>query len=223
MALLLAVNVVLKRVVVIDPYLRDGEPLNIGGANLLLIAPFVAAIVGSALYWINVRGFVSDYPYKKFHYSKKWTKAYVGGVCAFGAAQLLQVALAAAAVIYFAVRYPEAAQSIRSSAQGGGLALDPAAPVWPIANVMDALLWAALALGAALALASCGLVKYALFKIDLELLRRRQAEEGHSPVRDADERPVHVDLGRQTPPEKGDRDGGAEGGAGAPPIASAGL
>lgn len=219
------VNVALERLVFVAPYLTGpyAASWNAINANYLLIAPFAAAVLCVLLFWSSVRGFLADYPYQKFHYSRKWTKAYVAGTAAFASAVLLNLVFAVAGCVYFTTGYKGVIDQARQTT-AGMVVQDPVKMILPFANVLEALLWAAFGLVAAVSIAAVGLIKYALFQIDLELLRRRNAKEGEPAPADADDRPVRVDLGKQTLAErdKSGRDVAADG-QDPPQIASAGL
>lgn len=225
LALLLAINIVIKQVVLIDRYLTDNTTdfRNIHQAAILLVAPVLAAIFGGLLYWLNIRAFFADYPYQKFHYNKLWTRYYLAGIGVFCGLQLLQIVFAVTAVTLFNAQY-RAAMDVAWQ-QGAQTTTTNAAydAIVRAAQTMGALLWSAFGISLVGALISCGLIKYAIFRIDLELMQRRAAKEDQTiKTPDADTRPVNVDLGKQTPasaqPPKAD-----DKSADQPPIASAGL
>lgn len=224
LALLLAINIVIKQVVLIDRYLTDNPTdfRNIHQAAILLVAPVLAAIFGGLLYWLNIRAFFADYPYQKFHYNKQWTRYYLAGIGVFCGLQLLQIVFAVTAVTLFNAQYNAAmSEAINQSSTPNTSA--PYDDIVRSAQTMGALLWSAFGISLVGALISCGLIKYAIFRIDLELMQRRAAKEDQTiKTPDADTRPVNVDLGKQTPasalPPKAD-----DSSADQPPIASAGL
>lgn len=129
---------------------------------VILIAPFLAALFSCLLYYFDIKYFFADYPYKKFHFKKKWTKFYILGVCVFGIELLaILIFMIVGSYNYMdAINQPDVNSLIVNQAT----------------NLLAYLLWASFGVGCVLGLVATGFIKYSRFKIDVELLARKNGK-----------------------------------------------
>lgn len=137
--------------------LRDNTTIYV-----ILIAPFLAVLISCLLYYFDIKYFFADYPYKKFHFKKKWTKFYILGICIFGIELL--------AILIFAIAGSYNYMDVINLPDVTSLAINQAT------NLLAYLLWASFGVGCVLGLVATGFVKYSRFKIDVELLARKNGK-----------------------------------------------
>lgn len=130
----------------------------------ILIAPFLAVIFSCLLYYFDIKYFFNDYPYKKFHFKKKWTKFYIVGICIFGV-ELLAILIF---VIVGSYNYMDVI-NLPISIQRDYM-------VSEAANLLAYLLWASFGVACVLGLVATGFIKYSRFKIDVEILARKNGK-----------------------------------------------
>ncbi|WP_054173834.1 DUF5453 family protein [Mycoplasmoides pneumoniae] len=152
-------------------------------ARFLFLTPFLGIVAASIFYFFDVKWFLADYPYKKFHFQKKWTWTYLSGVFVFFANILVNV-------ILLALLVNQMTNQILSEKYTG--LLDNAYP----------LLWSAVGVSIFLSLISIGLSKTAHFKIDVEMLKAKKGEP--TAADKTDSRPVVVDLDQTKSKKDGD-------------------
>lgn len=137
--------------------LRDNTTIYV-----ILIAPFLAVLISCLLYYFDIKYFFADYPYKKFHFKKKWTKFYILGICIFGIELL--------AILIFAIASSYNYMDVINLPDVTSLVINQAT------NLLAYLLWASFGVGCVLGLVATGFVKYSRFKIDVELLARKNGK-----------------------------------------------
>lgn len=130
----------------------------------ILIAPFLAVIFSCLLYYFDIKYFFDDYPYKKFHFKKKWTKFYIIGICIF-AIELLAILIFVIVGSNNYMNVINLPESIRS-----------ADIVIEATNLLAYLLWASFGVACVLGLVATGFIKYSRFKIDVEILARKNGK-----------------------------------------------
>lgn len=151
---------------------------------LFLISPYLGILITCILYFFDLKYFFVDYPYKKFHFNKKWTKFYISGIIIFCINILVTFALILSSFLYSRNLYKNTNYN----------ELKEIVPI--IAKNIDIFLWINFSLTCLLCLISFGLMKYARFKIDVELLKRKKGDK----IDDTkiDNRGIIVDLGAQS-------------------------
>lgn len=130
----------------------------------ILIAPFLAVIFSCLLYYFDIKYFFNDYPYKKFHFKKKWTKFYIVGICIFGI-ELLAILIFVIVGSYNYMNVINLPISIQRDYM-----------VNEAANLLAYLLWASFGVACVLGLVATGFIKYSRFKIDVEILARKNGK-----------------------------------------------
>lgn len=129
---------------------------------VILIAPFFAVLISCVLYYFDIKYFFADYPYKKFHFKKKWTKFYILGICIFGIELL--------AILIFAIAGSYNYMNVLNLPDVNSLQIKEAT------NLLYYLLWTSFGVGCVLGLVATGFVKYSRFKIDVEILARKNGK-----------------------------------------------
>lgn len=130
----------------------------------ILIAPFLAVVFSCLLYYFDIKYFFNDYPYKKFHFKKKWTKFYIVGICIFGI-ELLAILIFVIVGSYNYINVINLPESIQRKDM-----------IIEAANLLAYLLWASFGVACVLGLVATGFIKYSRFKIDVEILARKNGK-----------------------------------------------
>ena len=147
-------------------------------ANLLLIAPVISILITAILYYFDVRFFVNDYPYKKFHFNKRWSKFYISGLITYCFEILaLFIVMLSGTLVYKNQIMFDSSQDVLQAAR----------------QILMIFMWSAFGIVAILGIISFSLMKYARFKIDVELLQRSKGNKTDESKTDS--RDVVVDLG----------------------------
>ncbi|WP_027119990.1 DUF5453 family protein [[Mycoplasma] testudinis] len=193
------------------------------GVSLYAIfaAPFIGIILSIFLYYLDLKYFLADYPYKKFHFNKKYTKFYITGFAIFAVEIIVLIVLTIAGVLNVSTVSEQL-----NTQQGPAL----------VANalvVLRDLMWASFACACIIGVTGLGFVKYARLKIDVELLLRekrlKEEVENVASVNkimkkiDSDDKPVIVDLGEDKSSRSSRTDEDTTNNKKDPPIPSAGL
>ncbi|WP_033159885.1 DUF5453 family protein [Mycoplasmoides alvi] len=137
---------------------------NLFGGNFyfLLICPLISILITGFLYFLDIKYFVKDYPYKKFHFNKKWTVFYIVGIVIYCFNLLLIFSLSIVMVLLSVNQINNPSFSDEKVIKNY------------ISNVTYIILWFILGFSCLMSLLSFGFIKYARFKIDVELLQREK-------------------------------------------------
>ncbi|WP_027124236.1 DUF5453 family protein [Mycoplasmoides pirum] len=168
LVLLTGINFAVKNLIidrVMPPSIDDGT-IAMDSINLyfLLIAPFISILISGFLYYLDIKYFFKDYSYKKFHFNKKWTKFYLSGISIF-CFNLILIFVLVSIAIYLG-------NNIKMDFIGKPTNFDDAKN--EISNIVMIFLWIIFSITILFSLISLSFIKYARFKIDVELLQREK-------------------------------------------------
>lgn len=152
-----------------------------GNFYFILISPLLSILVTGILYFFDIKFFLKDYPYKKFHFNKKWTKFYISGISIYCLNLLIIFSLTFVASIVANQMWinPDSVLSTNEIIQN-------------IKKIITTILWVVLGISCVISLLSFALIKYAYFKIDIELLQRQKGSSIDSDK--VDDNPIIIDL-----------------------------
>lgn len=149
--------------------------------RFLFVTPFLGVVIGAVLYFFDVKWFLIDYPYKKFHFQKKWAIVYLSGVIVFFLNVLIGVVLLVVMVNYITNQILEREYERLFT------------------NSLP-YLWSTTGTSIVLSLISIGMSKTAHFFIDIEILKAKKREP--TDPNKTDNRAVVINLDENKKNEK---------------------
>ncbi|QZX48941.1 DUF5453 family protein [Mycoplasma sp. E35C] len=178
----------------------QNNPYN-SQAEILFAPAIVGIVLGSIMLYVDIRYFLKDFPYKKFHYDKKFNKIYVIGLSIFLFNLLIGIIFILVAFL-FKQNIVELRQNVVDNQP------DKINEAIKYYNYQKNIVYASVAVVGIICIMSMTIIRLARFKIELALeLRKNQTQASDKPV-NSDDKSVILHFDDHNDNKKNKKEGG---------------
>ncbi|UTS70619.1 DUF5453 family protein [Mycoplasma bradburyae] len=166
------VNVLIIKI--IDPINNQTTSIK---PELMIIIALIGGLIGVSFIALDIKYFSKDFPYKKFHYDKKYTKLYIAGISITLANLMIGMLL-----VVLGVFYSNKADKLNAN------------EIIENFNITKGLIYGSIAVVGFISIIAFTIIRLSRFYIELDLEKRKNNTDNTIKPVNSDDKPVIIGI-----------------------------